>query len=635
MNFNHLDFGTGPVGPAIDYVFQEKDHNGVVRTDVQVLAGNAAELRRICDAIQHKQKYKSAVISFTPGDNPTRSDLDAVIADFEKVAFSGLEKATYCYLAVLHIEHDGSQHLHIISACIHLATGKAYNPAAPGWEGDYGPMRNYWNWKMGWARPDDPRRARVVYGKNLQKTLKWKQGMDRRQQIAQALSQGVVDGKITSRDDVVADLKAIGSVTKESKNSISLVMAGATSPIRLSGPVFSKNWNAEAVKQAYLVDRDALYFTRETPDPERAERWLALMNERIVLKAEYNKNKFSSIGRGSRKIEIQTEEGVTDGSDTGRTFQQLDGRNRSRDGAPSRAPDPGLRAEFDINRVPAIAGFAGETGAQVVSLAAVGKIGSINAFNDVQRLQRSGLDDAKWKSAGILQSNESDYLEQRRPDRNRRLRWPINDGRGVGDAQRTSSTWRQDEARELAFRAIGRANQSSKPSASAAAGQADEADQEISRAFDAAERAAQSLERTGEQARSSHDAVNELLRETAKRIAAAFAGCAQIVKDHIQNLARTVTAPRLAANVSSAALAYAAADKALKDAREFERAKAAVREHRLGRGKPPTPDQVKLVQQPAAKKTIKQLVDLREAAANRLDIENGTSFVEKWDQEIE
>jgi hypothetical protein len=495
-------------------------------------------------------------------------------------------------------------------------------------------MRNYWNWKMGWARPDDPRRARVVYGKNLQKTLKWKQGMDRRQQIAEALSQGVVDGKITSRDDVIADLKTIGSVTRETKSSISLVMAGTTSPIRLSGPVFSENWNAEAVKQAFLVDRIALYFARETPDPERAERWLALMNERIVLIAEYNKNKFSSIGRGSRKIEIHTEEGVSDGSDPGRTFQQLDGRNRSRDAAPSRAPDPRLRAEFDIDRIPAIARFAGGTGLQVFSLAAVGKIRSINAINNVQRLQRSGLDDAKRKSAGILQSNESDYLEQRRPDRNRRLRWPINDGRGVGDAQRTSSTWRQDEARELAFRAIGRANQTSKPSASAAAGQADEADQEISRAFDAAERAAQSLERAGEQARSSHDAVSKLLRDAAKRITAAFAGCAQIVKDHLQNLVRTVTPPPPVATASSAAHAYAAADKALKDARAFERAKAAVREHRLGRGKPPTPGQVKLVEQPPPKKTIKQLVDLREVAANRLDVENGSSFVEKWDQEI-
>jgi hypothetical protein len=47
------------------------------------------------------------------------------------------------------------------------------------------------------------------------------------------------------------------------------------------------------------------------------------------------------------------------------------------------------------------------------------------------------------------------------------------------------------------------------------------------------------------------------------------------------------------------------------------------------------PDQVKLAQQPAPKKTIKQLVDLREAAANRLDVENGLSYEEQWDQESE
>jgi len=636
MNITHLSYGSGAVSDAINYLLSEKDHNGIVRADVQILAGNAEEFRAICDSIPHKQKYKSVVYAFTAGDNPSDSELQEVLENHEKVAFSGLKKGTFSYLAVLHKESDGSRHLHILSACVHLETGKAYNPAAPGWEKYYGPMRDYLNAKFGWARPDDPRRARVIYGKNLQKTLIWNQRLDPRQQIAETLSVGVVEGKILTRDDVLKELNTIGEVTKESKSSISLLVSGATKPIRLSGPVFSKDWNSDAVKQAFLADRDALNLQREMPDFERAECELLLMKERISIKSEFNKS------RGSKKIELQTEEGVQNGPTVRGIIRERIESNRSREATPGRVPGGILRSEFDIERIPAIAGFAGRTGLPVLSLASVGKFGSINSINDVQRLQRSSLDDAGGQVASVLQGDEPDHLEQGGSGGHPGLRRAEHDGQELDDAQRTSEPWRQDDARELAFRAISRANVSSGLVIAAAAGQADVVDQALGRAERAAEPASDATSRADKEIERASDATsdaNQSMVSAFRKFAGSLGKLTERVAQQAAQvkawiLARIVTTPvakipavppplPAAPVLSAAAVAFAAADAAFSEAKAYERAKAIVRDHRQGRGKAPTPDEIRISQQPAPAKTAFQLAEIRERAANRLDAERG------------
>ena len=42
-----------------------------------------------------------------------------------------------------------------------LSTGKALNPFPPGWQKDFDPLRDMYNWREGWTRPDDPARFRV------------------------------------------------------------------------------------------------------------------------------------------------------------------------------------------------------------------------------------------------------------------------------------------------------------------------------------------------------------------------------------------------------------------------------------------------------------------------------------------
>jgi len=656
MNVNHLKFGTGPVEEAIDYVLAEKDHNGVVRADVQILAGNAGELRRVCDGIKHKQKYKSAVFAFTLGDNPTRAELNEVISNFEKVAFAGLKKGTYSYFAVLHKESDGGQHLHILSACVHLETGKAYNPAAPGWQKDYGPMRDYLNAKNGWAKPDDPARARLVTGGARQKFEEWKVGIDIRQQIADLISAEVISGEIKSREDVRKKLESYGVVSdKQSKKSISMIPREHTKTVRLSGLVFQEDWSAEAIKAALVLDKKDMNSAREAPDFERAARELALMNERISTKAEFNKKRFLSVGRGSKKIEIQTENEVIHGPAVGGIIRERIDANRSRE---SVAPGGILRAEFDIERIPATAGFTGRTGLPVLSLTQARKLGSIHAFNDVRQLQRSSLDDAWREAAGALSRDESDHLEQGRSGRSQGLRRSIDDVQELtNDQERTSGAWRQDDARELAQRAISRANVSSGLVIAAADRQANENDQAISRAERAAERAHRSVvvsvdasasrhneliaahEATSgavDQGRDRYNSVERAVRAIAGeagRIIDRFAEKVAQVRDKIlARIAPPVTAPAKPP-MSVAAVAFAAADKAFVEAKAYERARNIVRDHRQGRGKAPTAEEIRISEQPALAKTAFQLAEIRERAANRLDAEGGMQ--DEWQRDTD
>jgi hypothetical protein len=657
MNITHLKHGTGEVSQAVSYLLAELDHNGLVRDDVQILAGNADELIAICDSIEHKQKYKSAVFAFTAGDNPTREELDAVIADFEKVAFAGLRKGSYAYLAVLHKEADGGQHLHILSACIHLETGKAYNPAAPGWQADYGPMRDYWNALKGWARPDDPRRARTVYGKGLAKTKDWREGKDLRQTIATALIQGVIEGKIKTREDVLTQLASIGDVTKDTKSSISVVLEGSTKPVRLAGLVFQKDWSAESIKDAVALDRKALDAGREAPDFARAEQCLALFTERLEAKAAYNAKRFSSIGRGANKIEIQTME-VSNGPRIERATQLV--RERFADASIAqeryveRAAGGILQPEFEL-----AAGFgAADVGAGALPFErsdAPRSLGSINSINDVQLMQGGGVDDAGRTAASLLQGHESDNLAQGRSGGDPGLRWPLDDGQELinGEERRTSRSWRQDDARELAQRAIARAAHAARTSSAAPTQPALEVDNVLGRALDAAERAVgaagiadQGIERARKQtgyavtsSRAAAETVGRLLRSIASNVGAAIERCAQNLKNYLltkkAKAAPVAVSParseqellhslQLASEKDKYLVAEGARVRArFKYAKDVEAAKDVISAHEMNLGPRPSQAQIALARQGTALSSvkIKELFEALKAEAQSNSVE--------------
>ncbi|MFX5096101.1 mobilization protein [Acinetobacter baumannii] len=155
MHIKFLAHGTGSAAKASAYVLDKLDHLGNVRAGVEVLRGDATTFNAICDASPHLWKYTSGVIAWSKEDDPTDTQIQEVLNDFEQHAFAGLDPSQYHLFAVLHTDQDGSKHIHILTPRIDIESGKSLNIAPPGHEKYFDSLRDYFNTKYQWSRPDD------------------------------------------------------------------------------------------------------------------------------------------------------------------------------------------------------------------------------------------------------------------------------------------------------------------------------------------------------------------------------------------------------------------------------------------------------------------------------------------------
>ena len=161
MHLKFLAHGTGSARAAAKYLLGERDAAGKPREGVEVLRGDPNEVAAVAYSLEFEHRYTSGVIAWAPEDQPTDEQIGAVLDAFEDTAWAGLEPDRYAWAAVLHRERGGGAHVHVLAARCDLETGRSLNIAPPGWEKTFGPLRDAFNAEHGWARPDDPARARV------------------------------------------------------------------------------------------------------------------------------------------------------------------------------------------------------------------------------------------------------------------------------------------------------------------------------------------------------------------------------------------------------------------------------------------------------------------------------------------
>ena len=143
---------------AVAYLLKKREAEEVI-----VRRGQPVFFADLVDSLEYTNPYSSAVIAFAPEDRPTEEQIEEVIEKFQQTAWAGLEDDDFCILAVEHRRKDGKgTHLHFLIANYHIGRKKHYNPAPPGWQKRYDLLRDYFNLKYGWARPDDEKRARKV-----------------------------------------------------------------------------------------------------------------------------------------------------------------------------------------------------------------------------------------------------------------------------------------------------------------------------------------------------------------------------------------------------------------------------------------------------------------------------------------
>ncbi|TVQ96925.1 MAG: hypothetical protein EA399_14765 [Desulfovibrionales bacterium] len=241
-------------------------------------------------------RYSSAVIAWAPDDAPSEEQIQAVLDDFEKLAWPGMEPERYVWSAILHREKNGGVHVHIFSARVDLATGKSHNIAPPGWQKDYEALRDFWNHSKGWARPDDPLRARILQPgyKAYLDAARLRQGLavepDTRQLITDYLVQRIESGSVRDRDGIVAALHEAGLETpRRGKDHITVLDRESEVRCRLKGAIYEQSWTVGRALE--VADRKRAKPDRRI-DAQAARRARKKLEEAVVRRAAYNAKRY-------------------------------------------------------------------------------------------------------------------------------------------------------------------------------------------------------------------------------------------------------------------------------------------------------------------------------------------------------
>ncbi|PIE12479.1 MAG: hypothetical protein CSA68_12575 [Rhodobacterales bacterium] len=145
MMVRFFTHGDGSGRAAVEYLLAEEvaayseDRKRIagqtIRRDVvpEVLSGDPDLTRALIDSNSRKWRYTSGVVAFHAEDDPSEAVQAALMADFEKAAFAGLEGDQANILWVRH-KHMGNVELHFLIPRVELHHNRSFNPAPPGSE---------------------------------------------------------------------------------------------------------------------------------------------------------------------------------------------------------------------------------------------------------------------------------------------------------------------------------------------------------------------------------------------------------------------------------------------------------------------------------------------------------------------
>lgn len=300
MLIKFLSHGTGSGARASAYLMGSHDHTGAPRAGVEVLRGDPVLFAAVADSLPFQHRYASAVISWATEEAPTADEITAVLDDFEAVAFAGLEPEDVHLTAVQHDEPDGGVHVHILIPRVHLGTGKSFNPAPPGHRKAFDAVRDKHNHERGWARPDDPLRARLLrpdfeaFKDKSDKTAIKKQITDH---LFAAAEQRVISNAAELRDYLQTSLGC--EITRTGADYTSIKPEGYPNAIRLKGELYGASWTAERTleREAQAAARAGIGRGGEVSE-SGARRAQERLREACERRAEYNRGRYQERDRG-------------------------------------------------------------------------------------------------------------------------------------------------------------------------------------------------------------------------------------------------------------------------------------------------------------------------------------------------
>lgn len=288
MLIKFINRGTGSGTGAVDYLTRKTDRQtGKLRQPAPVILRGSGKLTaKIIDSLRFKHKYRSGVLSFAPSDAPTEKQQQDLIDDFEAVAFAGIQEENRNILWVRH-KHTGSNRveLHFLVPRVELSSQKSFNIAPPGWKSLYLPWQKKWNLREGWARPDDPSRARVSSpGHTAYKALTIKDNSppaDTRAKVTALVEASIQNGQTKDRTGVVKVLRDNGfKILREANKSITIANPhwdgnpkAARAKIRLKSQIFYQDWKLDNQLSPPLIETAAEIPKLESEIKEKIAYW--------------------------------------------------------------------------------------------------------------------------------------------------------------------------------------------------------------------------------------------------------------------------------------------------------------------------------------------------------------------------
>lgn len=244
--------GQGRPQDAIDYILSPLDSKRIPRAGIRVLRGDPQMVANVAGSLDFKWRYKSGSLGFSPEEKLSDQEIQELLDDFERVAFPGLGAHRNCWTAVEHRRPNGGFDIHLVHAMVDLQSGKSMNIAPPGWAKVWDPFRNSWNFRLGLARPDDPRRQKNVQALQHEafvSAAELRAGLpgdapSARERIGKWLEAGVRAGALTDRASVLAALEKAGSITRVGSDYISLRLQHGARPLRLRGALLDDTFDA-------------------------------------------------------------------------------------------------------------------------------------------------------------------------------------------------------------------------------------------------------------------------------------------------------------------------------------------------------------------------------------------------------
>lgn len=289
--------GRGGGGTVAAYLL-DHEREGRESAAPEVVRGDMARTVELIDSISRDWSYTHGVLSFAPEDAPTEDQQHEAMDQFEAFAFAGLDPEQYDITWVRH-QHtsEGRVELHFVTPRMELVSGRALNIAPPGWERSFSKLRDALNLPHGWARPDDPARARDL---GFERPAAWQgdgfrlnEGRDAVHAYVTAL---IERGTVRDRASMVQALTEAGlGVTRQGKDYLTVQDAESGDRLRLKGRIYEKDWSYEqelgraAAREAGGPDgRDRVL------DRERAEEAVQTYAVERDRRAERHRDRYRS-----------------------------------------------------------------------------------------------------------------------------------------------------------------------------------------------------------------------------------------------------------------------------------------------------------------------------------------------------